>query len=119
MFTIYAIDRDGHEHGETECATLEEAIGCLDELAAEGAMESEPDDPFFVRYGITFTDDGAAAIAQRVREFEKAGRPAYELRNLFPRSTGVSWSSYGVRDVPGRGIRRLHRRWWMGTSRRL
>lgn len=68
MFTVYAIDCDGHEHGAFggECATLEEAMQCVDDLAYEGSLESEPDDPFFVRYGITFTYEGAAEIAQRL-----------------------------------------------------
>ena len=70
MFTIYAIDRDGYEHGYPggDCATLEEAMECLDELVADWAIDSLPDDPFFVRYGITFTDDGAAEIARGIRQ---------------------------------------------------
>jgi hypothetical protein len=68
MYTVYAIDREGHEHEAPggDCATLEEALGCLDDLAYEGSLDSEPDDPFFVRYGMTFTHDGVADIAERL-----------------------------------------------------
>jgi hypothetical protein len=52
--------------GGGDCATLEEALECLDDLVYEGSLESEPDDEFFVRYGITFTDAGAAEIARRI-----------------------------------------------------
>jgi len=52
--------------GGGDCATLEEALDCLDDIAREGSLGSEPDDEFFVRYGITFTDAGAAEIARRI-----------------------------------------------------